>query len=414
MHTSKFIYIAILYVLMAAGCSKNDNPVDGSSDNIPGMAYIYMDDVQQIIRGFGGQNMPGWNDVGDLTADQVTKAFGTGDGQIGMSILRIRVPYDSTQFYLEVPTAQRVRALGITTIFASPWTPPPSLKSNTNIVGGTLNPDMYAAYAAYLKSFADYMSGNGVPLYAISIQNEPDCNVTYESCDWNASQMLGFVKNNAPAIGTRIIVPESQNFDHALSDPLLNDDAAAANISIIGGHIYGGGLTSYPLAVSKGKEVWMTEHLAVDTNWSGAITTAREINDCMNAGMNAYVWWYIRRFYGPINDNSEVTKRGYVISQYARFVRPGFYRISATAIPQTGVYVTAYKDGSKLVIVAINKNSSSSINQEFTIRNGSVTTFTRYVTSSTLNCAVGSDVTVSGVSFSAALEPWSVTTFVSN
>jgi glucuronoarabinoxylan endo-1,4-beta-xylanase len=99
------------------------------------------------------------------------------------------------------------------------------------------------------------MSSNGAPLYAISLLNEPDALVNYESCSWDATQLLNFVKSNAPAIGINIFVPESENFIHSLSDPILNDPVAVANVSIIGGHIYGGGLTSYPLAVSKSKEV---------------------------------------------------------------------------------------------------------------------------------------------------------------
>lgn len=394
---------------MAAGCSKKQNSITGPSETIPNASNIYLDSTQQVIRGFGGINMPGW--IPDLTTAQVQEAFGTGTGQIGMTILRIRVSYDSSQFYLEVPTAKLAYSLGAT-IFASPWTPPAWMKSNDNIVGGTLDTNSYAAYAAHLKAFADYMSGNGVPLYAISVQNEPDASVTYESCSWNAAQLLNFVKTNAPAIGTKIIVPESENFNHALSDPILNDPVAAANVSIIGGHIYGGGLTSYPLAVSKRKEVWMTEHLLNNTDWAGAFGTAQEINDCMNAGMSAYVWWYIRRSYGPIDENSNVTKRGYVMSQYARFVRPGFYRASATANPQANVDVTAYKNGSKVVIVVL--NSGSSISQTFTIQNGTVSTFTPYGTSSSKNCAQGSDITVSNGIFTATLDSSSVTTFVSN
>jgi glucuronoarabinoxylan endo-1,4-beta-xylanase len=157
----------------------------------------------------------------------------------------------------------------------------------------------------------------------------------------------------------------------------------------------------------------MTEHLVVDTDWIGAFNTGAEINDCMNAGMNAYVWWYIRRFYGPIDENSNVTKRGYVMSQYARFVRPGFIRVSATASPQTNVQVTAYKNGSKVVIVALNSGSSS-VSQPFTILNGTVTSFTPYITSSTKDCAQESAIPVSSGTFTATLDPSSVTTFVSN
>ena len=397
-----FIFV---FALMAAYCS--DNGTGPEPD--PGLATIDLNDTRQVIRGFGGVNMPGWID--DMTADQVNNAFGADSSQIGMTILRIRVPIDSTKFDLEVPTAQLAKSLGAI-IIASPWTPPPWMKSNNNIVGGRLNDSAYSAYAAHLKSFADCMSSNGVPLYAISIQNEPDVRVSYESCDWNASEMLRFVKENAPSIGIKIIAPESYNFNHTISDAILNDPVAAANVSIIGGHIYGGGLAPYPLAVSRRKEVWMTEHLVVNTDWPGALATALEINNCMNAGMSVYLWWYIRRFYGPIDDDSNITKRGYVISQFARFIRPGFTRVSATDNPQTDVYVSAYKSGTKMVIVAIN-HASPAIEQTFTIQNGTVAAFTLYVTSRTKNCLQEGDITVSNSSFTATLDGESVTTFVS-
>ena len=89
--------------------------------------------------------------------------------------------------------------------------------------------------------------------------------------------MLKFVKENAAAIGTDIIVPESFNFNHTISDAILNDPTAAANVAIIGGHIYGGGIGSYPLAESKGKEVWMTEHLDADTTWTDVFARGKEI-----------------------------------------------------------------------------------------------------------------------------------------
>ena len=88
---------------------------------------------------------------------------------------------------------------------------------------------------------------------------------------------LKFVEENAAAIGTDIIVPESFNFNHTISDAIRNDPTAAANVAIIGGHIYGGGIGSYPLAESKGKEVWMTEHLDADTTWTDVFARGKEI-----------------------------------------------------------------------------------------------------------------------------------------
>jgi len=372
-------------------------------------ADIQLTSLHQLIRGFGASNIVGWRP--DMTSGQVDLAFGTGAGQLGFTILRLRVPSDPSEFRLQVTTARLARNKGAL-IIASPWSPPASMKTNKNIVGGRLNDTSYASFAKYLASFADFMSGQGVPLYAISVQNEPDVTVTYESCDYDAVQMLRFVRENAPAIGTRVMAPESFHFARDLSDAILNDSLANANVPIIAGHIYGGGLERYPLAVDRGKEIWMTEHLDTDVTWEHVLATGKEINDCMLAGMNAYVWWYIVRFYGPIDENGKVTQRGYVMSQFSRFIRPGYYRVQATENPQKQVYLSAYKDGSQVVIVAINAGSKS-VEQTFVLNGGAVSAFTPFVTSSQKNCFQGSDVSVADGSFAATLEASSVTTFVS-
>jgi len=395
---------------------QSDTTLDFLVDNqipIP-VSTVYLDSLQQYIRGFGAANILPWRP--DMTTDQVQKAFGAGQGQLGFTILRLRIPYtdDINEFSAQVPTATLAQSLGAI-VFASPWTPPPAMKSNNNIVGGTLNESSYAAYATHLKAFADYMVSNGAPLYAVSLQNEPDATVTYESCSWNATQFLNFMKHNAAAIGNRIMMPESQNFVHGLSDPTLSDSFAAANTAIIGGHIYGGGLAPYPLAVSKGKEVWMTEHLELDTSWTAVLATGREMHDCMEAGMNAYVWWYIVRYYGPIGEDGNVTKRGYVMSQYARFVRPGYHKIKCNASPQRNVWVSSYKDGSssKVVIVALN-TSTASVQQAFAVTNGIMSSFSPYTTSKSKSCQKGTDVPVASGRFAVSLDPSSITTFVSN
>ena len=408
--TNLLSYI-LLSLLLIAGCSGEDKfPVE-SFDEVLGGVMINPDETKQYIQGFGGVNMPGW--IPDMTNEQISLAFGTGTGQIGLSILRIRVPYDPGMFNLELPAAQKARLLGAA-IIASPWTPPAWMKSNNNIVGGNLNRENYADYASHLKSFNNYMLTNGVPLYAVSLQNEPDVNVNYESCSWNSSQMLKFVKEYAPSIGTKIIIPESYNFSSGISDAILNDPLAAANVAIIGGHLYGGGIRSYPLAALKGKELWMTEHLSLDTTWYGAFLTGKEINDCMSAGMNAYLWWYIRRYYGPIDDKSNVTKRGYIISQYARFIRPGCVRVYATPVTHNTIYTTAYKNGAKIVIVVLNTSYEASVEQIFAIKNCSVNSFTRYVTSETKNCVKDGTVRVTNGKFNVSLGMESITTFVSD
>ena len=267
----------------------------------PPRATIYLDSTEQIIRGFGGANTLIFRP--DMTPAQVQTAFDS-TGNLGFSIMRLSIPPDSTQYAANAPSAKLAQSLGAK-IIATPWTPPAWMKSNNSQVGGMLLPANYAAFAAHLKAYADTMAAYGVSLYGISVQNEPDYNASYQSCLWNATQFLNFMRYNAPSVGVPVFMPESESFTHQLSDSTLNDSLAAAHTAFIGGHIYGATPSPYPLAFSKGKEQWMTEYLinsgstsgtspnSTDTGWAGAIQTAKSINDCMSANMSAYVWWYI-------------------------------------------------------------------------------------------------------------------------
>lgn len=383
---------------------------------------IFLDSTSQVIRGFGAANIVGWRP--DMTEDEIETAFGIGDGRLGFSILRVRVPPDESQWSVNVPTAQQAHEMGVK-IIASPWSPPAHMKTNGDLIGGQLREDMFDDYAAHLDSFSTYMSENGAPLYAISVQNEPDIQVTYESCDWTAGDMRQFVSENAPTIGTRIMAPESFQFRRPLSDILLQDPGAAENLDIVAGHIYGGGLAPYPLAEEKGKEVWMTEHLVLENDLEASIGTGVEIQNVMKAGMSAYVWWYIVRYYGPISDGEtddyakgEITKRGYVMSQFSRFIRPGFMRIHTDGPDAaSGVSVTAYRDSSTVVFVAVN-DASSPRNVAFNVVGGMGDVASRHVTSATQNVERLDDVHLSddGFSdngFSTTLDANTVTTFVS-
>ncbi len=372
-------------------------------------AVINASSTDQVIRGFGGATV--FYPTTPLAGGDLDSLFGNGPGQIGLNLMRIRVASDDAWRAVELSNAQGAIARNANVI-ATPWSPPASMKDNNNIIGGDLISSSYGAYASYLNDFANYMAANGAPLYAISIQNEPDISVTYESCDWTADQLHTFCVNNAGAItATKVIMPESFQYNHAMSDPTLNDPAAAANISIIGGHIYGGGLAPYPLAVAQGKEVWMTEHEVTTTDWPDVLATGKEMHDCLaTANFNTYIWWYLKRYYGPLGEDGTVTQRGYVMAQFSKFVRPGYVRVDATANPSANIYVSAYT-GQKLVIVAINMGSAD-VSQAFSISSATVSSVSPWVTSNTLNLAPQPAIPVAGGSFTATLPASSVTTFV--
>jgi glucuronoarabinoxylan endo-1,4-beta-xylanase len=386
-------------------------------------AVIDLDSTHQIIRGFGAANILQWRP--DMTSSEIETAFGTGDGQLGFTILRLRIQPQKNLWSTNVSTAKEAYDMGVT-IIASPWNAPDEMLETVGDITRVRH-DMYDEYAAHLDSFNTYMANNDVPMYAISVQNEPDITASWTS--WTSDEMLTFMQENASVIENRVMAPESFQFRRSMSDPILNDAEASDNLDIVAGHIYGGGREPYPLAEEKGKEVWMTEYLInsgsppanldIDTGWTGAMLTAQSIHDCMIANMSTYVWWYIVRYYGPIADGTyadkgEVTKKGYVMSQFARFIRPGYLRVECDDTPQYGVYASVYKDtaSSRVVIVAINTTSSAK-NQTFTFENGLVEIVRPYITSETKNCNREDYILVESDSLNVTLDAESITTFVS-
>lgn len=397
--------------LVAITCKKKDKTVAPAPVTVTYNSDINLASTQQTIKGFGGATVfrP------DLTDADINTLFGTSDNQLGLTILRIRVsPYGTGDWAKELSNAKRAKALGAI-VMATPWSPPASMKTNNNTTGGMLKTSSYADYAAYLKSFADYMTTNGAELYALSIQNEPDIQVNYESCDWTGQEMTDFIKNNTFNLGnTKLMAAESFNFNQAFTDVILNDATAASKVSIIGGHIYGGGLKKYDNALNKGKEVWMTEHLDTLTTWPSVLATAKEIHDCIAvANYSAYIWWYLKRFYGPIDENGQITKRGCTMAQFSKYIRPGYQRTDASD-PTANVYVSAYKGNGKIVIVVVNMTNSTE-RVKFNINGGTApVSFTPHITSGFKSLSTETSINVSNSSFTYDLPSLSITTFVSN
>ncbi|MFD5598265.1 glucuronoxylanase [Streptomyces griseorubiginosus] len=377
--------------------------------------------TRQTIRGFGGMNHPLW--IGDLTAAQRDTAFGNGDGQLGFSVLRIFVSEDRANWSREVATAKRAVELGAT-VFASPWNPPAQMVE-TFVHGSQTNAkrlrySMYGAYAQHLNDFVTFMRNNGVNLYAISVQNEPD--YAQDWTWWTPAEMTRFLRENAGSISTKVIAPESFQYVKSFSDPILNDPAALANMDILGAHLYGTSFQNFPYPLFKqkgaGKELWMTEVYYPNSSdsadlWPQALDVGEHVHRAMvDAEFQAYVWWYIRRGYGPMREDGQISKRGAAMAHFAKYVRPGHVRIAVTANPQSNVYLSAYRgSGSRLVIVAVNKGTAQ-VSQQFALLNNASSGVSSWLTDGSRNLAAQSRITVSNGSFTAQLPARSLTTFV--
>jgi O-glycosyl hydrolase/cytoskeletal protein CcmA (bactofilin family) len=392
------------FALAVYGEVTNETPAPSECTVNPGV-------LRQQIDGFGAGVV--FLDAGldPLTDGQMDTLYGAGPGQFGLSLIRVRIS-PTGNWSDALGNGRKAHARGAK-ILATPWTPPAAMKSSNNIVGGSLLPSAYGDYVAYLNSFLDAMTANGSPVSVISLQNEPDITVTYESASWTAAQFQTFCRDYAGAINAPVMMPESFQFNQAVSDPTLNDPAAAANIDYIGGHLYGAGVRDYPLARSLGKRIWMTEYLVNDQTIATAIDTAAQISDCLTTGnMSAYIWWKtIGNANGLLDAAGAPQRRGFVMGQFSRFVRPGDFRIdvSANAGPLS---VSAFKDPvtGRFAIVTVN-NTTLPETQKFNLGGITTSTVSPWVTSATQSLEQQSPLATSGGAFTYEIPSMSVVTF---
>lgn len=385
----------------------------------------------QTIRGFGGINHPEWTGQ-DMTDSQRQTAFGNGTDELGLTILRIFVNPDKNQWNKAVPTAKYASENGVT-VFASPWEPPSNLAESGGSNGKLHIPKSnYGAYAQHLNDFGTYMKNNGVDLYSISVQNEPD--YASEWTYWSTDETVDFIANYGDKIiSTRLMSPES--FQYAplnaswvkdggkkFYQKIMANSKAFANCDVFGTHMYGTtrDWMDYPELENCGKEIWMTEVYVPNSDadsanrWPEALQVSENIHNALVIGnMSVYTWWYIRRSYGLMDENGAITKRGYNMAQYSKFVRPGDIRIEATEQPAKDVFVSAYKnDDNQVTIVAVNK-STEGYAQLFSIGSGeNIVNVDRYRTSVNENIALTKNLEYTGGSFYAQLPAESVSTFV--
>ena len=388
------------------------------SNTLAADAVINTSKTYQTIRGFGGINHPEW--IGDLTDAQRAKAFKNGDTDLGFTILRVFVNEDSNAWSKAVATAKYAKSQGAL-IFASPWNPPSWMTeqfSGGGRSGKRLKRANYGDYANHLNGFVTFMKNNGVELYAISIQNEPD--YAHEWTWWTPEECVDFLANYASKINCRVMSPETFQYNKQYYNAILGNWAANNVVKVFGTHFYGTQRSQmdFPALENDAREIWMTEVYVPNSSsdadtWPEAVEVAVNMHNGLVVGsMSAYVWWYIRRSYSPMKENGNISKRGYMMAQFSKFVRPGAVRVDATESPSNGVYVSAYKntDGT-LVIVAVN-NGNTSYAQLFTVNGKTVKNVNRYKTTQYANLALTRGLSLTGNGFFAQLDAKSVATFV--
>lgn len=381
----------------------------------------------QHVTGFGGFSpSPTWSYW--LSNTEMDKLFGKGENQLGLNILRVYMANSKSYWSSAVANVKRAKQYGAF-VFASPWSPPASWKSNnSDSNGGELLESRYQDWANFLNDYYKYMEKQGAPIDAVSIQNEPDWKAEYQSCIWTGETMAKFLKNYGHLIECKVIAPEAIHFTRSMHEPILNDADACKNLDIVGGHFYGWDGSSYPLAAEKGKEVWMTEYLINERqqndkqniNWKDdGFLFAKSVNDAMLANMSAWVHYSLKRYYGCLGDgdygttNNAITKRGYILSHYAKYVS-GTTRISHALDDNSGILSSsAYlsETGDSVVVMVLNPSADSyttTLTLPFYSKGGR-----EIVTTETQNM-VKSDIALSEETYQTDVDvkPYSVNTYI--
>lgn len=384
-------------------------------------AAINWRDVHQQIDGFGASsaNVANLRAITDAQADMF---FDPVKG-IGLSLLRTQIQPDGSS--TEIVTTQRAVARGVK-VWGSPWSPPANYKTNGSLKhGGYLVRSYYGAWASVLAGYVQMMRTKGVPIYAISVQNEPDISENYPSCLYTAQNIHDFVPylhtafQSAGVVGTRIMIAEESQWSIDLTATAMADSSIAADISIVAAHGYGGRRI---LAYRTGSaHLWETE-IWGDTgvnHFDGSITEgliwASKIHEFLTvANVNAWHWWTLTTdddTNGGLTDlNGNPAKRMYVLGQWAKFVRPASYRIG---VSYSGpLEISAFRDPrtGAFAIVVVNL-SSKDAPQTFTLNGFSANLVTPWITSAALSLVEQAPVLINGTSFTYTIPASSVTTF---
>lgn len=385
----------------------------------------------QTVDGFGEADV--WQ--GTPSTAQQTLLFDPVNG-IGLTLLRVGIESVSGTSVI-MGVAGLSDGPAITKfggkVWAAPWSPPAADKNNDNVNGGATNNTLitadYGAWAKTLAAFpAYYKAQTGVDLYAISAQNEPDFNATYESCLYSASQMVTWIDTLGPLLAAlnppvKVLAAEPDNWGNlwggdGYGPAILADSMADSYVGPIATHDYGStsaGTYARPKPPANNTHhIWETECTPSGTD---AITTATMIYAAFaTGGVSAWHYWWTESLLpnGAANPPPQL----YAIGNFSKFVRPGYVRVDVTGAPAPSgsvplIVAFANPADGTVAIVVVNGGGAQQVSF-FVAGTAWPSSVTPYVTSATANLAAGAAIAVTGGRFSASLAAQSVTTFVGN
>lgn len=292
--------------------------------------------------------------------------------------------------------------------FASPWSPPAWMKTNNNMLqGGKLKPEYYDSWADYYVRFIREYQKAGIPIWGLTVQNEPMAVQTWESCIYTAEEEKDFVKNylgptlkNARLSCVKVIIwDHNRGIMYQRAQIAYDDPEASKYIWGTGFHWYTGNHFENVKLVQEAfpdKKVLFTEgcvfpfDYAKLNEWKWGERYGESIIRDLNNSAVGWVDWNIlldetggpnhvaNYCYAPVIGN---TKTGeviymnsfYYLGHFSKFIRPGAKRIVCSSNNDELLATAALNADGTIAVIVMNQTDKD-IDFKIWIENKGITT----------------------------------------
>jgi glucosylceramidase len=389
---------------------------DGEGEN--SFVNVYHDILDKEIEGFGGAfTEAAANALDRMSLDRrseiLEKCFDPDKG-IGLSLCRTHInscdfclsnySYDDVDHDIDLKSfsierdkkslipfiLDAMKANGANfKLIASPWSPPPWMKTNGEMNnGGKLKKeywDVWARYyAKYLKAYAD----EGVDIWGVTVQNEPNAVQTWDSCIYTAEEERDFVRDYlGPVLAKEglsdvkvMIWDHNKERIYERSKIAYADPEAAKYIWGSAFHHYSGYHfealdifhEAFPDKAMISSENGSLPGLQIGQWYPGEVMAYGIFGD-MNHFSSGWIFWNIilDEMGGPVHDGNYCdalliadTKKDeiiyeslyYYLGHFSKFIRPGAKRVGFSRFTDK-LEITSFKNpNGKIAVVIMNRN----------------------------------------------------------
>lgn len=289
-----------------------------------------------------------------------------------------------------VPRLQEARDLNPDLkLMGSPWSAPAWMKTNNSMTGGSLRTNYEASYALYLAKFIQAYEAEGLPIDALTLQNEPLHTSNYPTMSMSATQQVNLIKNHVgPLFQTEGITTKILAYDHNWDNtdyPLqvLNDPDSRQYVAGTAFHAYAGNVSAQTTVHNAypDKDIYFTEITGGDwaTNFADNLVWNFQnifIGATRNWAKTALLWnLALDQNDGPhqggcdncrgvvtinnVTGNVTYNEEFYSLGQMTKAIQPNAVRINSPSNSELNTVAFTNPDGSH-VLVALNPNSTTS------------------------------------------------------